>query len=154
MQKARFITDSKELMYKDIMASGLDMNDKDLVRILVDQSKEAFDWSINYLEVPYLDRVDQFGGHSVARCYTAFNTTGASIIKKQVEKVTELGIPFKKQTYFKTFILDAAGKVIGGIFREGYDYKDAQKGKDIYVKSNKAIILATGGFRSDVAFRR
>jgi succinate dehydrogenase/fumarate reductase flavoprotein subunit len=88
MQKARFITDSKELMYKDIMASGLDMNDKDLVRILVDQSKEAFDWSINYLEVPYLDRVDQFGGHSVARCYTAFNTTGASIIKKQVEKVT------------------------------------------------------------------
>jgi flavocytochrome c len=62
-------------------------------------------------------------------------------------------IPIKKQTYFKTISLDAAGKVIGGIFREGYDYKDAQKGKDIYVKSNKAIILATGGFSSDVAFR-
>lgn len=154
LQQERSIKDSKELMYKDIMASGLDLNNQDLVHTLVDQSKEAFDWSIDYLKVPYLNRVDQFGGHSVARCYTALNTTGATIIKKQVEKTVELGIPIKKQMYFKTFILDTSGKVCGGIFREGYEYKDPQKGKDIYVKANKGVIIATGGFSSDVEFRK
>jgi len=153
LQQVRSIKDSKELMYKDIMASGLDMNNKDLVRILVDQSKEAFDWSIDYLKVPYLDRVDHFGGHSVARCYAALNASGATIIKKQVEKINVLGIPIKKQMYFKNYLLDDFGKVCGGIFREGYEYLDAQKGKDIYVKANKGVILATGGFSSDVSFR-
>ena len=145
LQQERAINDSKELMYQDIMASGLNINNKELAYLLVDQSKAAFDWSIQYLKVPYLKRVDQFGCHSVARCYTAKNSTGATIIKKQMEKIRELGIPINKQIFFKKFILDSFGKVCGGIFTEGYEYQDAERGKDIYVKANKGVVIATGG---------
>ena len=154
LQQEHAINDSKALMYQDIMASGLNINNKELVNILVDQSKAAFDWSIHYLKVPYLKRVDQFGGHSVARCYTAKNITGATIIKKQMEKIRALAIPIYKQMLFKKFILDSYGKVCGGIFREGYEYQDADKGKDIYVKASKGVVIATGGFSSDAEFRK
>ncbi|MCK8060315.1 MULTISPECIES: flavocytochrome c [unclassified Fusibacter] len=153
LQKDRLIKDSKELMYQDIMKSGLELNNKHLVRLLVDQSKEAFDWSIHYLKVPYLNRVDRFGGHSVARCYTADKTTGATIIKKQVEKISDLGIKDHRQMYFKSYIFDDFDRVCGAIFRNGYEYNDTQKGEDVYVKANKGVIIATGGFSSDVSFR-
>lgn len=153
MQQERGIRDSRELMLKDMMTSGLSKNNEDLVRVVVDQAKETFDWSREFLKVPYLNRVDQFGGHSVARCYTASDVTGATIIKKQVEKIVELGVPINKQMYFKTFIQDTTGKVSGAIFRQGYEYNNLHIGKDIYVKANKAVVLATGGFGSDVEFR-
>lgn len=161
LQHARNIKDSKELMYNDIIASGLNRNDQDLVRILVDQSKDAFDWSIASLQVPYMDRVDRFGGHSVARCYAAEGVTGATIIKKQMKKIASLGIQVKKQCYLKEFILDVDetnGKedqkqIVGAVFREGYEYKNPSAGRDIYVKANKGLVLATGGFGSDVSFR-
>jgi flavocytochrome c len=166
LQFARGIKDSKELMYKDIMASGLNQNDKDLVRILVDQSKEVFDWSITYLGVPYMDRVDQFGGHSVARCYTTEGVTGATIIKKLVEKVGELGIPILKQHYLEEVMVEVVEKVnevdksayeikdvIGARFRKGYNVNDINAGRDVVVKANKGLILATGGFGSDISFR-
>src|SRR6056297_1597260 len=70
LQETRGIQDSKELMMEDMLNAGLHLNQPDLVRIVVDQAKEAFEWTKNDLKVPYLDRVDLFGGHSVARCYT------------------------------------------------------------------------------------
>lgn len=122
--------------------------------ILANQSKAAFDWLTEYLKVPYLNRADQFGGHSRARCYTPQNITGFTILKKQIEKTKELGIEIKKQMYFKEFILDSSGKVIGGIFKEGYEYKNPEKGKEIFIKSRKGVIICTGGFSSDIEFRQ
>jgi len=90
LQKKYGINDSADMMYEDMLKAGLGLNVPELVRVLVDNARDTFEWSIDYLGVEYLDRVDLFGGHSVPRCYTAKNITGATIIRKQIEKMNEL----------------------------------------------------------------
>jgi flavocytochrome c len=153
LQKKYGITDSPEMMYKDMLKAGLGINNPELVKVLVNNANDVFQWSIDYLGVEYLDRIDIFGGHSVPRCYTSKNITGATIIKKQMKKINELGMEVRFKSYLKSLIQDSTGKIVGVVVRENYDYKDSQKGKDIYIKAEKGVILASGGFASDVDFR-
>lgn len=152
-QKKYGIHDSADLMYEDMLKAGLGLNYPDLVRVLVDQAKDAFEWSIHYLGVEYLDRVDVFGGHSVPRCYTAKNVTGATIIKKQIEKMNNLNIKVRYSVYLKNLICSLDGRICGVVVRADYNYKHAEKGTDIYIKAEKGVVLASGGFGSDVGFR-
>lgn len=147
------IVDSPDLMYADMMKSGLEMNHPDLVRTLVDNSKNAFEWSRDYLNVEFLDRIDIFGGHTVQRCFTAKNTSGVTIIKKQMEKIHELGIEIRFQNYFAGFTADKIGRISGIKFRESYNYKKGNAGPLKFLKAKKAVILASGGFGADIGFR-
>ena len=72
-QAKQNIKDSVELFYSDIMRAGLYRNQPDLVRALVNGAKDAFEWTKSYLGVPYLDKIEIFGGHSVPRCFAAFS---------------------------------------------------------------------------------
>ncbi len=153
MQEKAGIEDSPELMYSDMLKAGLGLNYPELVREVAEKSNEVLQWSIDYLGVEYLDRVDQFGGHSVPRCYTALNVSGSTIIKRQLAKVHELGMEVKTQMYLKTFIRDSEGRVCGVLVRNGYDHKNKDRGSDKTIKARKAVILATGGFGADIAFR-
>jgi flavocytochrome c len=153
LQKKYGFKDSPELMYADMMKAGLGLNSPELVRKVAEGSKEAFKWSVNYLGVKYMDRVDHFGGHSVHRCYTAEGRTGAAIIRKEVDKLRELGVEIRLGTAFKSFILDADGRVTGVRAREGFRYNDPEAGTDVEITADKAVVLATGGFGADVNFR-
>lgn len=153
LQKRFGINDSADMMYADMLKAGLGINDPDLVRIVVDNANDAFEWSRNYLGVEYLDRVDLFGGHSVPRCYTAKDISGLTIIKKQLHKLDELGLKVRLKTCFKRFILDSGGQVSGVVVRTDYDYKDPNQGTDIYIRAKKGVILTAGGFGSDIVFR-
>lgn len=153
LQKKYGINDSCDLMYKDMLKSGLGLNHPELLRTLVDNANEAFEWTIDYLGVEYLNRIDIFGGHSAPRCYTAKNVTGATIINKQIEKIKELNINIRYKSYLKNLICSSYGKICGVVIRAEYDYKNPDKGKDIYIKAEKGVILASGGFGSDVNFR-
>lgn len=153
LQKKYGINDSPEMMYKDMLKAGQGINYPELVRVLVDNANDAFQWSIDYLGVEYLDRIDIFGGHSVPRCYTAKNITGSTIIKKQMEKINELGMEVRFKSYLKGLVQDSMGRIFGVVVREDYDYKDSQRGRDRYIKAEKGVILASGGFGSDVDFR-
>jgi len=153
MQKKAGIKDSPELMYADMLKAGLGLNHPELVRVVAEQSNEVLQWSIDYLGVKYLERVDQFGGHSVPRCYTPLNVSGATIIKQQLKKVGELGMEVKTRMYFQAFIKDSDNRVCGVLVRDGYDHTKKDSGIDKYIKAKKAVILATGGFGADVTFR-
>jgi flavocytochrome c len=153
MQNKLGIKDSAELMYRDMLKAGLGLNHPDLVREVAEKSNEALQWSIDYLGVEYLDRVDTFGGHSVPRCYTAVGVSGSTIIKRQLLKLSELGMKVRTQTYFKNFITDSEDRICGMLAREDYNYRDSGSGVDKYIGARKAVILATGGFSSDVSFR-
>ena len=145
--------DSPQLMYEDMMKAGLGLNHPELVRIVADQSNEVFQWSIDHLGVEYMDRVDHFGGHSVHRCYTPEGRTGAAIIHKQVEKLDELGVEIRLGVFLESFDIDPEGKVCGVVVREGYNYKDPDAGESKVINAKKGVILATGGFGSDIEFR-
>jgi len=153
LQEKAGIKDSPELMYSDMLKAGLGLNYPELVRVVAEKSNEVLQWSIDYLGVKYLDRVDQFGGHSVPRCYTALNVSGSTIIKQQLKKAGELGIAIKTRMYFQAFIRDSEDRVCGVLVRDGYDHRNKGSGSDKYIKAKKAVILATGGFGADIAFR-
>jgi len=153
MQAKAGVNDSPELMYSDMLKAGMGLNYPDLVREVAEKSNEVFQWSIDYLGVKYMDRVDQFGGHSVARCYTAQKKSGATIIKQQLSKVRELGMEVRTRSYFQSFIRNSGDRVCGVLVRDGHQFKSASSGTVRYIKARKAVILATGGFSSDIAFR-
>jgi len=153
MQQRAGITDSPELMYSDMLRAGLGLNHPALVRELAQRSADTFQWSIDYLGVKYLDRLDQFGGHSVPRCFTAANISGATIIKRQVAKLRELGVEIRLQTCLRSFVRDTNGKVSGVSVREGFEPRRPETGVDRCLRARKGVVLATGGFGADTAFR-
>lgn len=153
MQEKAGIQDSPQRMYEDMLNSGLGLNHPELVKVVTENSNEVLQWTINYLGVKYKDRIDQFGGHSVPRCYTTYNRSGADIIKQMIAKVKELGMSVRTKMYLKNFIKNSEGRVCGISVHDGYVYPDVNSGISKTIKANKAVIIATGGFANDIDFR-
>jgi len=147
------IKDSPDLMYKDMLKAGLSLNHPELVRVVTEKSNEVLEWSIKYLGVEYMDRIDIFGGHSVPRCYTPVGVSGSAIIKRLLLKLDELGIKVRTHSYFKTFIRDPDGIISGVVVRDNYNNKNRENGIDRRIRAEKGVVLAAGGFSSDVQFR-
>jgi len=59
-----------------VLQAGLGLNHFQLLRVVAERAAEAIDWARNFLGVNYLDRLDRFGGHSVAGCLTTRNHSG------------------------------------------------------------------------------
>jgi flavocytochrome c len=153
-QAEQHIQDSKELFYQDMMRAGLYCNQPALVRTLADGANDAFEWSKSYLGVPYLEKIEIFGGHSVARCFTARGITGGTIIKQMLLKIRELGIPILFQHRFLSFWNDQNDTIIGVRVLKNYEYANSSAGEEIKIFAERGIVLATGGFGADVAFRQ
>ncbi|MDW7684908.1 MAG: flavocytochrome c [Bacillota bacterium] len=148
------IFDSPKKMYQDMMAAGEGLNYPELVKVVTEGAKEAFIWTRDYLGVKYKNRVDTFGGHSVARCYTPEEISGSALIKRQLIRVKELNVPIYLGTYVKSLIQDDNGRVTGVEIIDGYRYNRPNKGTGKTMTAAKAVIVASGGFGSDVAFRQ
>jgi len=153
LQNKLGIVDSPEIMAADMLRAGLGLNHPGLVRVLTEKSAETLRWSAEDLGVEYMDRLDRFGGHSVARCYTPIGKTGAAIIRRQVLKAQELGVVIRTQVYFESFIRDESGRVAGVTVREGYDYRQPGAGPVKTIHARRGVVLASGGFGADIAFR-
>ena len=153
MQKKLGIDDSPDLMYRDMLKAGLSLNYPELVRQVTEKSNEVLQWSIDYLGVEYMDRIDIFGGHSVPRCYTPVGVSGSAIIKRQLIKLDEMRTKVRTRAYFKSFIRDSKGEITGVLVCDDYSHKHAESGIEKRIGIKKGIVLATGGFGSDVNFR-
>jgi flavocytochrome c len=153
MQVDRGIEDSPQLMYADMVKAGLGLNHPELVRTVTEASNDVFRWTVEYLGVKYLDRVDQFGGHSVARCYTTHNRSGSAIIKQSLLRLKALSVPVKTKVFLQNILQDSQGRVCGVRVRDGYTYPDENSGVPKAIRARKAVILATGGFANDIDFR-
>ncbi len=152
LQKKRGIEDSEQMMYDDMLKAGLGLNQPKLLHTVVSNAKAAFEWTVETLHVPYLDRVDIFGGHRVARCYTPEGISGATTLKKMLQKVEALGIPVLYSTSFRSILTDEHGHVTGVAVLKEYDYK-TDKGLPANIRTQNGIILASGGYGADVTFR-
>lgn len=152
LQKKWGIEDSEKMMYDDMLKAGLELNHPKLLHTLVSHARDAFEWTIDVLKVPYLDRVDIFGGHGVARCYTPEGVTGRTMLKKMLQKIDELAIRILYSTSFQSIITDNQGRVIGCAVLTDYDYK-TDTGTLTNFRAQRGIILASGGYGADVGFR-
>ena len=151
-QEAEGIKDSPELLLKDMLKAGLYLNHVDLARMIAEKSREAAEWT-EMLGVKYKDRVTHLGGHSVPRSYSTYNSSGSAIVMKELEKVKGLGVEVRMQAYVMSIIQDKDGKVAGLKIREGYRFPDESTGTVKYLKANKGLVLASGGFGRDLYFR-
>lgn len=153
-QVAAGINDSPELMYEDLMKAGEGLNYPKLVRIVAENAQEAFLWARDKLGVKYLERVDIFGGHTVPRCYTPETISGLSLIQAQVARLRELQVPLFQGVYLNALMQNEQQRVTGVRVISGYRFNKPGTGKELTIHARRAVIIASGGFGSDVAFRQ
>jgi len=153
LQEKKGVKDSPERMFNDMLKAGRGLCHPELTRLVAEKSNEIVQWTIDYLGVEYRDKLNWLGGHSVGRSYRTTNSSGSGIVKKQLEKLKELGVELRKRTLLTRIIRDADGRVKGVEIRQGYKFPNPETGTVKYVKAKKAVVLATGGFGRDIYFR-
>jgi flavocytochrome c len=153
LQASQGVKDSPELMMKDMLKAGLHLNHPELVRIVAERSNETVQWTMNALGVRYDGTLTQWGGHSVPRSYTTHNKSGAPIIHRQLAELEKVGVHVKTRRCLTRILKDEYGSVKGVAFRDNYVLPESRAGTTRSIKARQAVVLATGGFGSDVSFR-
>jgi len=153
IQKDQGIEDSVEIFMEDLLDAGRDLNHPELVRFLGECTQPTYRWTVDHLGVEYTDQVQQLGGHSVPRSLITEEGTGWGIVRKQIEKVEELGIETETNARLDEIIKNSDGEVVGLEVREGYEQGDEESGETKYVKATSGVVLATGGFAGDMEMR-
>lgn len=148
------IADSPEQMFQDMLKAGEGLNHRDLLRTVTERALEAFIWSKDVLGVRYESRAEIFGGHSVARCYTPEGVSGKALIKALLNKLAEYSVPVCTGCYVSTLLQDESGRVTGLKMVEGYRRKNPDDQKESMLQARRGIVVASGGFGSDVPFRQ
>jgi len=134
MQAAQGIKDSSELLYKDMMTVGQNMNVPALVQAYVDNQLETYKW-LKQLGVNFLS-VSIASGMSVPRGH---NVKPSEVIKILGDAAKAKGTKIFMDTAGQKLVMDdKTGKICGVIVE--------RKGKKISYGAKKAVILTSGGF--------
>ena len=135
-QKEQGIEDSVEQFVEDTMKGGHDINDRDLVTIMAENSAAGIDW-LDSIGAP-LPKISFSGGATNQRIHAPEDGSGvgAYLVTALLKKMDELGIKVMYNTK-ATDLLSLEGTV-NGVLAESDD--------TYYTIHSKAVILATGGF--------
>ena len=135
-QKEQGIEDSVEQFVEDTMKGGHDINDRDLVTIMAENSAEGIDW-LDSIGAP-LPKISFSGGATNQRIHAPEDGSGvgAYLVTALLKKIDELGIKVMYNTK-ATDLLSLEGTVNGVM---------AESDEAYYTIHSKAVILATGGF--------
>ena len=153
LQEEQGIEDSPESLLEDMLAAGLDMNHRELAQIVAYDSVDALRWTIDEIGVEYTDNLIHFGGHAVARAYATVAGTGAGITGPLIERLRENDVDPRTRVALQRLLRDTDGRVKGVVVRDGVPFPDDGSGEIRHIKAGKAVVLATGGFGNDAAFR-
>lgn len=145
IQNKEGIEDNPELLINDMLKGGDNINDPDLVRVVAENALAGAEWLRDEVGVVWEDDLMFFGGHSVKRSLIPLGASGREIIKKQLIKAESLNIPILLNTRATSLITDSEGKVIG-VNAENED-------TNYSFSTNKSVIIASGGFGSNVEMR-
>ncbi|MFU1792975.1 flavocytochrome c [Paenibacillus azoreducens] len=148
VQQKMGIKDSVDLFAEDTLKGGDNVGDPEMVRVLAENATAAAEWLKNDIKVNFLeDHLFQFGGHSVKRALIPEGHTGAELITKLKTKLDDMGIDLKTNTKAEKLLTDDSGKV-NGVEATGAN------GTKITFHANKGVVIATGGFGSNVEMRK
>lgn len=152
-QRKEGIVDSPELMYKDMLKAGRGLNDKEQLKILVENTNAAYEFTLKY-GVKYKPFVQHFGGHSVPRTLQTVESSGAGITRPLKESAAKMGVVFRSQCKLESFLQNAQGRVIGLTVRDGYRFPDEQTGQIRHYGARYGVVMCSGGFSNDLRFRK
>jgi len=146
-QRRHGVIDSTRLMFEDMMRAGR-INDPELVKLVCMRSSDVLHWLRQDLRVPFIDRLEQLGGHSVARCHNVQDIQGRHIINCMLEYAADLSIDIRLNSCMRQIYQTPQGSIIG----IGVSYIESDETKKLQqIKANKAVVLASGGFSGEVA---
>lgn len=153
-QKAQGVEGSVDLMLGDMKKAGLGLNYVPQARLVAEKSLEAWLWTRDFVGVKWKEKAIHLGGHSVPRSIPTANGSGSGVIRPMLKKCKEIGVLLKKKTYVKHLIQDGSGRVIGLEVLTNYKSGDKGRGKKTFIKANRAVVMGSGGFGADVAYRQ
>ena len=135
-QEEQGIEDSVEQFVEDTMKGGHDINDRDLVTAMAENSAKGIDW-LDSIGAP-LPKVSFSGGATNKRIHAPEDGSGvgAYLVTAFLKKIDELGIKVMYETK-ATSLMTLDGAVTG---------VQAVSDSANYTIRAKAVILATGGF--------
>ena len=135
-QKEEGIEDTVEQFVADTMKGGHEINDKELVTKMAEDSAEAIEW-LDSIGAP-LPRMGFSGGATNSRMHAPEDGSGvgAFLVTAFMKQLDELGIKVMYNTK-ATELLTEDGTVVGA---------KAEGPEADYTIHAKAVILATGGF--------
>ena len=129
--------DSPELFYEDTMKGGKNKNNKELVKVLANNSSSIVDWLIE--RGADLSEITSTGGQSAKRTHrpTGGAAVGPNIVSALSKTAENEKIDIRKGTK-AIALVKGKNRIIGVKVRE-------IDGKEYTIKA-KAVIVATGGF--------
>lgn len=147
-QKELGIEDSVETFIEDTMKGGDNINSKELVTVMAENALSTAKWLVDTVKVEFMpDRLQQFGGHSVPRALIAKGNKGTELIQKLKVHADDLGVTFKMETKAEELIVDDNNRVVGVKATNA-------AGQEIVFNANKGVIIASGGFGSNLDMRK
>lgn len=157
-QKEENVEDSKEKFVADILKSGHNLNDKELVDIMVEDAPRTLEWLM--ASGVKFNALTRSGGHSVARSLSP--GVGSYITRPLQDKIQKDGGKIFTRVIMDAIIYDKKGNVIGLKVREKYQFdfdadsveSNNKSGQVKYYKAWGGVILATGGWGADYRFRQ
>lgn len=148
------VEDSPEALERDMLAAGKDMNHGALARKVTREARGALEWTREEIGVQYREGLVHLGGHSVPRSIGLKAGSGAGITRPLVEKLRENGVEPQTRVMMRRLLRDGDGRVKGVELRDGVPFPDDGTGRIRTVRAARAVVLATGGFGNDLAFRQ
>jgi len=141
VQAKKGIKDSPELMYKDTMSGGKNINDPELVKILAEKSSESVGWLASI--GADMNDLGRLAGASVNRTHrpTGGAVVGPHLINVLRKNAADRKIDVRVNSNVVQILRDNNGKVTG-VQVEG-------KHRGLYVVEAKAVIVASGGFSAN-----
>ena len=91
LQAKTGIKDSPELMLQDMIRSGRGLSHVDLLKMIVEGTRPAFDFTLEH-GVQYKPFVQHFGGHSVPRIMQTIESTGGGITRPLADSCRKHGV--------------------------------------------------------------
>lgn len=134
-QEKRGIKDSEELFIKDMMTTGQNQNDLDVVKAYVRETKALYEWMTKDLGVKPIS-VTLSGGMSVPRAHTF---KPAEVINALRKFAVDGGAKVVTRAKAERLLWDHERNCIAGV-------RVSRRGKMVNIEAKKGVVLAAGGF--------
>jgi flavocytochrome c len=144
VQRARGITDSPDEMYKYYSAAGQGLNDPEMMKVFCENSGPNIEWLIG-LGMEFIDLLlssaedrSEYAAITTAKPRGHKVESGGALFKVLKNACDDRGLKSLYETRLKE-IVTASGEGVIGI-------KAENKGKTLFIKARKAVVLACGGY--------
>ncbi|MEG0461513.1 flavocytochrome c [Gordonibacter sp.] len=148
IQSHEGIADSPADLAKDMLVGGDDKGDPALVQVIAEGALDASQWLTFEGGVSWKHDLMQFGGHAIKRSIIPITHSGSEMTSKLTKRVNEMDeIVLVTDTRATELVKDASGAVTGVKMQNGITGEEA-------TVACKAVVLAAGGFGSNLEMRK